>query len=379
MEATTEMTFREMNLRVFRREPIPQVLFQPRFEPWFRLQRDRGTVPARYRNMTVRDCYDDIGCSMRYTHYFTGVKHPVLTECAPELKVEEKVDGSTKIRTYRTPLGDLWESHYLTPENVWRLHEPAIKSAADLKAFIWICDHQAKTFSTGLFDEGDRFVGPRGEPQFWVSRSPMQALIIEWMKLEDVIYALADAPELMEQAMQALDRSYDRMFAEIIASGRVKILNFGENLHEQYFSHDYFERYYVPWYEKRSGQLRQAGIFTYIHIDGYFHGLLKYLAKLPFDGIEALTPKPQGDATLEEIRDHCGDKILLDLIPAVYFMAPYTRDDLMACVEKIVAYFHPRLVLGVSDEVPEGGDQEVLERLRLVADWCRSKTPETPP
>jgi hypothetical protein len=51
----------------------------------------------------------------------------------------------------------------------------------------------------------------------------------------------------------------------------------------------------------------------------------------------------------------------------------------MACVEKIVAYFHPRLVLGVSDEVPEGGDQEVLERLRLVADWCRSKTPETPP
>ena len=29
------MTIKEMNLRVFRREPIPHVFFQPRFEPWF--------------------------------------------------------------------------------------------------------------------------------------------------------------------------------------------------------------------------------------------------------------------------------------------------------------------------------------------------------
>jgi len=42
----------------------------------------------------------------------------------------------------------------------------------------------------------------------------------------------------------------------------------------------------------------------------------------------------------------------------------------MACVEKVAAYFHPRLVLGVSDEVPQGSSQEAIERVRLVADWC---------
>jgi hypothetical protein len=56
---------------------------------------------------------------------------------------------------------------------------------------------------------------------------------------------------------------------------------------------------------------------------------------MPFDGIEALTPSPQGDATLEEIKEHIGDKILLDGIPAIYFMASAGLPD--GCVERCAA------------------------------------------
>jgi hypothetical protein len=122
----------------------------------------------------------------------------------------------------------------------------------------------------------------------------------------------------------------------------------------------------LPFYIKRANQLRDAG-FTHIHIDGAVKPLLKYLKHLPFDGIEALTPEPQGDVTLEEIKEHIGDKILLDGIPAVLFMDTYSRDELMACVEKVVELFHPRLVLGVSDEVPEGAGQEAMERTEMIA------------
>lgn len=45
----------------------------------------------------------------------------------------------------------------------------------------------------------------------------------------------------------------------------------------------------------------------------------------------------------------------------------------MNAVERIVDLFHPRLVLGVSDEVPQGAEAgEATARLRMVADWCRS-------
>ena len=81
-------------------------------------------------------------------------------------------------------------------------------------------------------------------------------------------------------------------------SGRLRILNFGENLHEQLMSPRYFEKYFFPFYEKRVGQLRSAGIYTHVHLDGFFKHLLPQLRHLPFDGLEALTPVPQGDVTL---------------------------------------------------------------------------------
>ena len=48
---------------------------------------------------------------------------------------------------------------------------------------------------------------------------------------------------------------------------------------------------------------------------------------------------------------------------------------LMELVERIVALFHPRLVLGASDEVPQGADPaEAIARVRMISEWCREET-----
>jgi hypothetical protein len=45
----------------------------------------------------------------------------------------------------------------------------------------------------------------------------------------------------------------------------------------------------------------------------------------------------------------------------------------MAVTERVVAFFHPRLVLGVSDEVPQGTEaEEAAARIKMVSDWCRA-------
>ena len=61
--------------------------------------------------------------------------------------------------------------------------------------------------------------------------------------------------------------------------------------------------------------------------------------------------------------------ILVD-IQAEYKYLP--RQALEECVERVVELFHPRLVLGISDELPEAGGEETFERMRWVAEWCRS-------
>ena len=82
------------------------------------------------------------------------------------------------------------------------------------------------------------------------------------------------------------------------------------------------------------------------------------------DGIEAITPQPQGDATLEQVKAALGDTMfLLDGIPAVYFDDTFSVEVLVECVHLLIDLFAPRLILGISDEISSTGD---LDRIKVV-------------
>jgi len=367
------MTFRQMNLNVFRGEPIPHVLFQPRVEPWYDWHKTFDSLPEQYQRLGLRGFFDELHISMRYVHYYTGMPDPIVRAFSPKVKIHQRFTDTEGTIIYETPDGKLVEGLRRTPDKTWRTVDFPVRRVDDLRKLRWLFQHMIWSFSAENFERGSEFLGERGEPQFWVPKSPYQALAQQWMKLEHLIYALADHPGEVEETMRVIDASYDQLYEEITAYGRVRIVNFGENIHEQILSPRYFE-----FYEKRSNQLRQAGIYTHVHIDGYFRSLLKYLRHLPFDGYEALTPIPQGDVSLEEIKEHIGDKVLLDGIPAVLFLPTYPREELMRVTEQVVALFHPRLVLGVSDEVPQGAGEEAVERVRMISEWCQRSRPRPP-
>ena len=75
----------------------------------------------------------------------------------------------------------------------------------------------------------------------------------------------------------------------------------------------------------------EAGKYVYIHVDGAMKPLLPYLRDCPWDAIEAATPLPQGDVTVEEIKQGLGDLILLDGIPALFFLPSFPLSDLTEC------------------------------------------------
>jgi hypothetical protein len=94
--------------------------------------------------------------------------------------------------------------------------------------------------------------------------------------------------------------------------------------------------------------------------------LLPYARETGLDGIEAITPEPQGDVTLEEVKDAFSDDLfLLDGIPAVYFDETFSVDTLVECTKKIISLFAPKLILGISDEISSTGD---IERVRIVGE-----------
>lgn len=369
------MTKREMNLRVFQGSDIPEILFQPRIEPWYDWHRHFASLPERYRESSLLDLYDDLDISMRYIHYYTGIPESVMPHYDERVRHTMHDESATQRReVFSTPHGDLVRMHRLTIDNTWRNTTFPVTDPSGLRALAWLYDHTEFQFSAKNFGQGDAYVGDRGVPQFWVPKSPYQALCQIWMTLEDFIYALAEHPALVEDVMQRIDASYDRLYEQLTADSSVQIINFGENVHAALLSPRYFEEYLVPFWEKRSNQLRTSGVFTHMHLDGHFRPLLPYLKDLPFDGLEALTPMPQGDVTLEEMRDAIGDKILLDGIPALLFMDDYSLEDVAKCTEKIIEYFWPRLVLGISDEIPQGVGDQGIDKVRWIADYCKRQT-----
>jgi len=373
-EEGTAMTHREMNRAVFEGHSIPTVLFQPRIEWWYQYNRQRGTLPEPYREMSLLELFDDLGVSIRYFAYATGQAGCLETTHSPEVTQRERVEGERKLLITQTPLGDLVVEHRKSSDGGWRVVRHAIRDSDDLEKAIWLFERTATRFLPQRFEEGSQFVGDRGEPQFFVPRSGYQHLALREMGLEALIYALADVPRKVERLMSAIDRSYDGLYEDIIAYGKVRIVNFGENIDGNIVSPEYFTRYCIPFYKKRSNQLRAAGIHTHIHIDGSFRPLVPLLPGLPFDGLEALTPLPQGDVSLDEMEAAVGEKVLLDGIPAILFLPDWPMAELEACVEKLVTSFHPRLILGASDEVPPPAD---IERVRWVAEFCRLNPPRS--
>lgn len=370
------MTKREMNLRIFQGLDIPYPLFQPRIESWYHWHKQFDVMPERYKNYSLLELYDELDISMRYIAYYTGIPSPIAIRYDDEVKVKEKIQSDDcRLIIIDTPYGEMVREIRLTSDKNWRTSKPFIKTKEDIKKATWVFKHTEFYFIRENFDEGDKFIGDRGYPQFFLPRSPYQSLHVDssWMTLEDLVYALNDFPKEVEELMVAIDESYDRLYEEIISyKDKVKIVNFGENIDAYLLSIEYFEKYLLPFWEKRSNQLRKAGIYTHIHIDGHFRPILKYLKDLPFDGLEALTPLPQGDVSIEEMKEYIGDKILLDGIPAVLFLPIYPREELYECVERLVELFYPRLILGISDEIPEGVEEEGIERVRWISNYCKS-------
>ncbi|MCS7225252.1 MAG: hypothetical protein NZ959_11995 [Armatimonadetes bacterium] len=348
-------------LSVYRRERPRRVVWQPRIDFWFLVNKARGTLPDRYKNATLLDVHDDLETSIRYFIWPLKISYEKTV-------LREQRNGDRLIRTWITPIGELREVLHFTDFGYSHYHEEyRVKTADDLRILEYILQDSQYEFDTEGYQSDVERVGRRGVPQFFYRRSPLQSLIIEYMGFERTVYALQDAPEAINHFIEVASKADDRMY-QVLLSCPVPILNLGENIDACLNPPPMFLKFHIPYYRKRVTQIKAAGKFCHIHMDGSLKPLLPYLRSVDWDGIEAATPFPQGDVTLCELKEAMGDLILLDGIPALYFLPHYSESDLVKCVEELVRLFYPSLILGISDELPPDGD---IERVRLVSRLIR--------
>ncbi|MCL2752303.1 MAG: hypothetical protein FWE62_06080, partial [Firmicutes bacterium] len=305
-------------MRIFEGTAGKKVLFQPRINCWyddkiFRKELLSGgldgmTKPQMYRCLDVSNrLYDYYCCFERL--YDPSVK-----------TVQKNLGGGETFCTHTTPVGGIHAVLRGNDSNPGVYYKKwLVETAEDIKIKTYIDEATDYRFNQKTFDELYAEWGDNGAPTMYIIRTPIQECFVETMGVENTVYALNDEPELMEKYFAAKEESNIRMIREINKSP-IRIINYGDNIHCGLTSPELFERYILPVYERRYPLLKGAGKFVHSHWDGDVASLLKYAQKSYLDGIEALTPFPQGDVSVEQIKDALGDKlILLDGIAALLF------------------------------------------------------------
>jgi hypothetical protein len=341
-----------------------RIIWQPIIGCWYRdkLFTD-GRLPAPWTGMSVPRIHRALGVSMRpyaYGGCFRCKEDPrvrfvkrMLNETDEELAIETPVGRQVQVR--RTTKNN-WYHATLKWE---------VETEEELKVATWRRENATWEWDQARFDELQREIGDLGAPTMYMPRMNVQSLYIEKMGTERGILALYDWPDTVEAYFRATEEEHDRLI-DVVNASPLEIVCFGENVHAGTLSPELFLKYHLPACQRRCERFHAAGKFVVSHWDGDTRPLLKYARETGLDGIEAITPKPQGDVTLAEIHEALGDRMFLqDGIPAVLFDHTFPVRALVDCARELIERFAPRLVLGISDEISSSGD---LERIRVVKD-----------
>ncbi len=355
----SRLSYREMDLAIFRGQDPGRVLWQPRLEFWYAVNRKRGTLPPPLEQASILEVYDYCHASVRY--FGNGLRQRYRN-----VQFTTKWEDEKRLRrTWETPMGTLTD---LVHHDEWNLSshntEYKLKGPQDFEILEYMLQDEEWYWDQGAYERDLATIGDRGYPQFFFRRSPVQGLFIEHMGLEPTIFMLMDHPEVIERYAEC-SAAADEALYRVVCDCPVEILNFGENIDAHMDPPPIWLKHMIPYYTRRTEQVHAAGKHIHIHVDGAMKPLLPYLRACPWDGIEAATPLPQGDVTVEQIKESLGDLVLLDGIPALYFLRSFPVEDLVACTRQLVELFYPRLVLGISDEIPPDGD---IERVRMVGE-----------
>jgi len=370
-------TLRERVMNTFARKKIDRIVFSPRLYYWYygnrlwRLPKSdinyKGTIPKYILGKSILGIFDYLEASPRYVieNFYLPIIWPWKQRRYVHFRWGKDNDGS-EIRVYKTKLGNLYQK-----TRGGHLVEYPIKTVHDMKILKYIFEHMKFHFSPPIFNLAEKIIGDRGVVGTYFARSPYMSLITEYMGFERTIINLKRYPNEMEDLMNFIADSQDDMY-DTLCKSPIKILNFGENIDCNLSPPRYFEKYLIPYYEKRVKQFHRKGKYCHIHIDGSLQSLLPYLEGLPFDGLEALTAKPQGDVTLEDLQNSIGNKILLDGIPSVLFLPQYSFKFVKEYTYKVLEMFSPNLILGVSDELPPNAD---FRKLLMIASIVKKYIP----
>jgi hypothetical protein len=365
------LTNRERILAIMEGRPPDRIPWIPRLEIWYEANRRAGTLPARYRDLSLREVERDV---------FGGTAARDGLICRTEIRGVEirrkQLSDMETLTEYVTPVGTVTTRLRSTP----RLRSQGIqdaevefmlKSRRDYPVVEYIIEH---THYRPVPEEYDRYemeVGDEGYPMVNSGDCPFHHWMRALVGYNQAYYHLSDYAGEVERLLAVLTDQYrERLWGPMLDSP-ARLLMHGHHLSSQMTPPPLFERYILPYYEELSPLIQSRGKVLALHADNDTRLILSQLERAGFGMVECFATHPMVPTTMAEARAAWGDRVIIfGGVPSVILEEPFTDEQFEQFMDDLFRTIAPgkAFILGIADNAMPGSKIERIRRITEMVD-----------
>jgi Uroporphyrinogen-III decarboxylase len=354
------MTNRDRVLAILNKQKPDRVPWFGDLSYWLLYLEASGNLQEKYKGDGIYKYYRDLGVG-----FYLQCPFPFKT-LHENVTIKSKKDGKMIITEIETPVGSLREvQKYLADSYTWAIEEHFVKDIRDLKSIRYFYDHTYYEADYKLLQDRYEQIGDNGIVMSFLPKSPLMELVALLAGIEATTFAILDDPDEFSETIGVLGRKADEA-ASISLKSPAECHMIPENLSSEVIGKNLFESYMRSYEQKWNSRIREAGKYSFVHMDGTMKGLIKEVSSTGFTVLEALTPSPVGDIPIDEINKYVNaDTIIWGGLPGLYFTDLISDSEFDEFVIHVIEVMktQPRYVLGVADQVPPLCRPERIKRV----------------
>ena len=268
-------------------------------------------------------------------------------------------DGCPRIRVrISTPVGEIYEVREPAAFTQWTV-EYLFKRPEDYRVLRYFVQDQVVRPNYEAFSRAEAWMGDDVILRANVGGVPLHEIMVHWMGLEKFAEEWADRRDEV-LALEKLMRDKLRDVYCVLAESPITHANFGGNLVPEVMGVPRFKEFCLPLFEECAEVLHSRGKLLGTHMDGNNRAWADLLGASSLDYIEAFTPAPDTDMTLTEALEAWPDKVLWINFPSSLHLASIEKIKQTARQIVDAALQTRRIVLGITEDIPEDRWQENL-------------------
>ena len=389
------MTERERALAAVQGKTPDRTPWVPRLDFWYRAALRKGTMPEKWRGLTVEQIAVDLGAGIYATNpdysadvtgqidRALGLWHIDTITYDFELQgVERRVskrpskNGIETAVEYVTPVGTVQTAFLFTEEmldagaSISWVSEVPIRKPADFEPVGYIFEHMKVIPRQEGYLALRKTVGEHGIAMAFVlgTAGPMHHIMKELMFTEEFYYAMSDYPEKIYRLAEQMEPFYEAIRQSALDSV-AEVAYIGGNYDDSITPPPVFRKHILPDLQRYAQRLHQRGKYLLTHTDGENRRLIPMYLESGLDIADSVCPYPMTRMTLEEVLAAFQDRITVwGGIPSTQLCPSSTTEEEFRRYtdELLKRHGHAnRLVLAVSDMVTADAE---MDRIRYLCD-----------